>query len=88
MSDPPRFYGLARAKRERWLLMTCPGTPIDILHRFRRQGAVIVDMEVTYDGHRRWWFALPPQGVDVDLRKLAGKAGMLGPEPETFKWLG
>lgn len=88
INHPPRFYGLARAKRERWRLMVCPGTPIDILHRFRREGAVIVEMEVAYDSQRHWWFGLPPAKLNVDLRKLAGDAGMLGETPETFRWLG
>lgn len=86
-----RYYGLWRARREKWRLMSYPKAPAEVFRAFRMHGAVIVaevEHPATHNASecREWWFGLPPIGMDVDLRELACKAGMLGAEPVTMRW--
>lgn len=92
------FYGIARARREGWDLrhypgrLHIPGESDEKLAAFRARGAVVVGIirqrhagEVT---ERSYVLGLPPAGMDVDLRALAGPAGMMGDQPETLGWKG
>lgn len=49
--------------------------------------AIVVDVAVERSG-RRWSLGVPPPGFsEARLRDLAGKAGMLGDTPITFRWV-